>query len=108
MIDWNYIRENYPNALKEYLRSDWDIEDFWKAYNVYVQCKLVEQETGVELWEWKVSSKLIIYSTMCYKTIIRDGKKISVFSFDEIMERRMKEIFKIIDDQIKNKRYLNN
>ena len=108
MLDWNYIRENYPHALKEYLKADWKIEDFWKAYNVYVQCKLVEYETGAELWEWKVSSKLVIYSTMCYKTIIRDGKKISVFTFDDEMEKKMKQIFKIIDDQIKNKRYLNN
>ena len=82
--------------------------DIWNAYEVYVRCKIIEDETGSELWDWKISSKLVIYSSLCYKTIIRDGKKISVYSFDDIMERRLKEIFKIIDDQIKDKNYLNN
>ena len=108
MLDWNYIREKYPDALKEYLQTNWTIEDFWNAYSVYVRCKIIEDETGCELWEWKISSKIVIYSTLCYKTIIRDGKKISVYSFDEVMEKRMKEIFKIIDDQIKDQNYLNN
>ena len=108
MLDWNYIREKYPDALKEYLQTNWTIEDFWKAYNVYVKCKIIEYETGCELWEWKISSKIVIYSTLCYKSIIRDGKKISVYSFDEVMEKRMEEIFKIIDDQVKDKNYLNN
>ena len=96
MLNWNYLRENYPDVVREYLKNDWSIEDFWNAYGVYVKCKLIETETGCELWEWKISSKIIIYSTLCYKTIIRDGKKISVYSFDETMERRLKEIFKII------------
>jgi hypothetical protein len=108
MLDWNYIREKYPDALNEYLRKDWSLEDFWNAYEVYVRCKIIEYETGAELWEWKISSKLVIYSSICYKTLIRDGKKISVFSFDDTMEKQMKNIFKIIDDQIKNKNYENN
>ena len=108
MVDWQYIRENYPDTLREYMQKSWSLEDFWNAYNVYVRCKIIEDETGCELWDWKISSKLVIYSSLCYKTIIRDGKKISVYSFDDIMERRLKEIFKIIDDQIKDKNYLNN
>ena len=108
MVDWNYIREKYPQALKEYLKKDWSLEDFWLAYGVYVKCRTIEEETGCELWDWKISSKLVIYSSLCYKTIIKDGKKISVYSFDEIMQRRMHEIFKLIEDQIKNKNYLNN
>ena len=108
MIDWQFIRENYPHALKEYMQKSWGVEEFWNAYEVYVRCKIIEDETGQELWDWKISSKLVIYSSLCYKTVIRDGKKISVYSFDEIMERKVKNIFKIIDDQIKDKNYLNN
>jgi len=108
MLDWNYIREKYPDALREYLKTNWSIEDFWNAYDVYVRCKIIEDESGSELWEWKISSKIVIYSTLCYKSIVKDGKKISVYSFDEVMEKRMKNIFKIIDDQINNKNYLNN
>tara|TARA_R110002020_G_scaffold348348_1_gene561973 strand:- start:8 stop:334 length:327 start_codon:yes stop_codon:yes gene_type:complete len=108
MLDWNYIREKYPDALREYLKTNWSMEDFWNAYEVYVRCKIIESETGSELWEWKISSKIVIYSSLCYKSIVKDGKKISVYSFDEVMEKRMKDIFKIIDAQINNKNYLNN
>jgi hypothetical protein len=108
MLNWSYIRENYPNALKEYLRSDWSLEDFWNAYGLYVKCRLIERETGAELWEWKISSKIVIYSTLCYKSIIKDGKKIDVYSYDEVMEKRMNEIFKLIEDQIKDDNFLSN
>ena len=108
MLNWDYIRENYPDALKEYMKKSWTLEDFWNAYEVYVRCSIIEDETGCELWDWKISSKLVIYSSLCYKTLIRDGKKITIYTFDEVMQRRLKEIFKIIDDQIKNQNYLNN
>ena len=108
MLNWNYLREKYPNVVKEYLRKDWTLEDFWNSYNIYVTCKLIEDETGCELWDWKISSKIVIYSSLCYKTIIRDGKRISVYSFDEVMEKRLENIFKLIDQQLKNKNYLNN
>ena len=108
MLNWDYIRENYPDALKEYMKKSWSLEDFWNAYEVYVRCSIIEDETGCELWDWKISSKLVIYSSLCYKTLIRDGKKITIYTFDEVMQRRLKEIFKIIDDQIKNQNYLNN
>ena len=108
MLNWDYIRENYPDALKEYMKKSWTLEDFWNAYEVYVRCSIIEDETGCELWDWKISSKLVIYSCLCYKTLIRDGKKITIYTFDEVMQRRLKEIFKIIDDQIKNQNYLNN
>ena len=108
MIDWNYLRENYPDALREYMQRSWSIEDFWKSYDVYVRCRLIEEETGCELWDWKISSKLVIYTSLCYKSIIKDGKKISVYTFDDIMERKIKQIFKLVDDQIKNDNYLNN
>ena len=108
MLDWNYIREKYPDALREYLKTNWSVEDFWNAYEVYVRCKIIENETGSELWEWKISSKIVIYSSLCHKSIVKDGKKISVYSFDEVMEKKMKDIFKIINDQINNKNYLDN
>ena len=108
MINWDYIRENYPDALKEYMKKSWTLEDFWNAYGLYVRCKVIEDETGCELWDWKISSKLVIYSSLCYKTIVRNGKKITVYTFDEVMQRRLKQIFKIIDEQIKNQNYLNN
>ena len=108
MIDWNYIRENYPVALKKHMSKGWSLEEFWNAYEFYTNLRVIEKKTGEELWDFKVKAKLIIYSTLCYKSIVRDGKKISVYSFDEVMEKRMKEIFKIIDDQLKDENYLNN
>ena len=60
------------------------------------------------MWDWKISSKLVMYSSISYKTIIRDGKKIQVYSFKETLNRQLDKIFKIIDDQIKDKNYLNN
>ena len=108
MLDWNYIRENYPLAMREYMRADWDLEDFWRSYGVYVNCRIIEEESGEELWDWKINSKIIMYSSICYKTVVRDGKKIRVFSFTESLNEQMKKIFKLIEDQIKNKNYLNN
>jgi len=108
MINWDYIRENYPHALKEYMQKSWSLEDFWNAYNIYVRCKIIEDETGCEIWDWKVSSKLVIYSRICYKSIMRDGKKIDVYSFDDTIEKSINQIFELIDKQIENKNYLNN
>ena len=108
MIDWNYLRENYPDAVRNYMQRSWSIEDFWESYNVYVNCTLIEQKTGCELWDWKIESKIVIYTSLCYKSIVKDGKKISVYTFDNIMEKKLKQIFKLIDDQIKNDNYLNN
>tara|TARA_R110000803_G_scaffold40997_3_gene88320 strand:+ start:1400 stop:1726 length:327 start_codon:yes stop_codon:yes gene_type:complete len=108
MINWNYLRENYPDALREYMQKSWSIEDFWRSYDVYVNCRLIEEETGCELWDWKISSKLVIYTSLCYKSIIKDGKKISVYTFDDIMEKKIGQIFKLVDDQIKNENYLKN
>ena len=108
MIDWEFLQENYPDAVREYMRKSWELEDFWNAYNVYVRCKLIEYETGCEMWDWKISSKLVMYSSICYKTIIRDGKRIQVYSFTETLGNQLDRIFKIIDQQIKDKNYLNN
>ena len=108
MIDWDYIRENYPVALKEYMSKGWSLEEFWNAYQFYTNLRIIEKDTGEELWDFKVKAKLIIYSTLCYKTLIKDGKKISVITFDELQERKINEIFELIEDQIKNDNYLNN
>ena len=108
MINWNYIREHYPLALKKYMSKGWTLEDFWNAYEVYANLRIIEKKTGEELWDFKVQAKLVMYSTLCYKTIIRDGKKISVITFDELQERKINEIFKLIEEQIENDNYLNN
>tara|TARA_R100001594_G_scaffold135809_2_gene177794 strand:- start:4969 stop:5295 length:327 start_codon:yes stop_codon:yes gene_type:complete len=108
MVNWEYIREHYPKALKEYMSKNWTLEEFWNAYEVYVNVRIVEDKSGCELWDWKINSKLIMYSSVCYKTIYRNGKKISVLTFDDIIENKMNQIFEIIEKQIKNQNYLNN
>ncbi len=107
-LDWEYIQENYPDAMREYMQKSWTMEDFWNAYQVYVNCKVIEDETGAELWEWKITSKLVMYSSFCYKTIVRNGKRIQIHSFNDTLQNQMEKIFKIINDQIKNQNYLNN
>lgn len=108
MIDWKYIRENYPVALKEFMSKGWSLDEFWDAYSHYTNLRIIENETGEEFWEFKIKAKLIIYSSLCYKTLIKDGKKISVITFDDLQERKINLIFKLIEDQIKNDNYLNN
>jgi len=108
MINWTYIRENHPEALKIYMSKEWSLNEFWDAYNTYVKLKVIEDENGFEFYELKIESKLIMYSSLCYKTIVNDGKKIRVISFDEYQEKKINQIFKIIDEQIDGKKYLNN
>ena len=108
MVNWEYIREKYPEALKRYLSKSWTLEEFWDAYEVYVNVRIVEDKTGCELWDWKIKSKLIIYSSVCQKSVIRDGKRITILRFDDIIENKMNTIFEIIEKQIKNENYLNN
>ena len=108
MVNWEYIKEHYPEALKRYMSRSWTLEEFWEAYEVYVNVRIVEEKSGCELWEWKIKSKLIIYSFFCYKSIMRDGKRISVLTFDDIIENEMNNIFDVIEKQIKNKNFLNN
>lgn len=108
MINWDYIRENYPLALREYMSKNWTLEEFWEAYYTYVSLEIIEDEYGHELYDLKVKSKLVIYSTLCYKTILRDGKRIRVITFDEYQEKQINRIFKLIEEQIKDKKYLNN
>tara|TARA_R100000988_G_C3852279_1_gene95450 strand:- start:179 stop:505 length:327 start_codon:yes stop_codon:yes gene_type:complete len=108
MIDWDYIRENYPTALRQYMSKSWTLDEFWNAYQTYVTLKVIEDEHGFELYDLKVESKLVMYSTLCYKSIIRDGKRIRVITFDEYQEKQINRIFKVIEDQIKDKNYLKN
>lgn len=108
MINWTYIRENHPEALKIYMSKEWSLNEFWDAYHTYVKLKVIEDENGFEFYELKIESKLIMYSSLCYKTIVNDGKKIRVISFDEYQEKKINQIFKIIDEQIDGKKYLNN
>jgi hypothetical protein len=94
MINWSYIREHHPRALKLYMSKNWTLEEFWDAYSTYVQVSLIEDELGQELLEFKLESKLVIYSSLCYKTVIRDGKKISGYiTFDEIFGKESKKIY---------------
>ena len=108
MINWKYIRENHPKALSVYMARDWTLEEFWKSYEIYVNLRIIENELGFELYDLKINSKLVIYSSLCYKTIMKDGIKIRVVTFNDYQEKKVNKIFKLIDDQIKNKNYLNN
>jgi uncharacterized protein (DUF2344 family) len=108
MVNWNYLRKNYPEVVKAYMRKSWSIEQFWESYGIYANCILTEEKTGLELWDFKIESKLVIYTSLCCKSIMKDGKKISVFSFDKIMERKINQIFELIEQQMKNQKYLNN
>tara|TARA_Y100000004_G_scaffold196810_1_gene268172 strand:+ start:3438 stop:3764 length:327 start_codon:yes stop_codon:yes gene_type:complete len=108
MINWNYIRENHPKALKLYMSKNWTLEEFWEAYFTYVQVTLIEDELGQELYEFKLESKLVIYSSLCYKTVVRDGKRIRVINFNDYIEKKINDVFELIEKQIENKNYLNN
>ena len=44
MIDWNYIRENYPLALKKYMSRGWTLDDFWNAYEVYANLRIIQKQ----------------------------------------------------------------
>jgi len=108
MINWSYIRENHPQALKVYMSKKWSLEEFWDAYETYINLRVIEDEIGFEWYDLKIESKLIIYTSLCYKTIIRDGKRIRVIKFDDYQEKKVNEIFKLIDDQLTDRNYLNN
>jgi hypothetical protein len=108
MINWSYIREHHPRALKLYMSKNWTLEEFWDAYSTYVQVSLIEDELGQELLEFKLESKLVIYSSLCYKTVVRDGKRIRVITFDDYLQKKINDVFKLIDEQIKDNNYLNN
>ena len=107
-IDWQHIRENYPNAFFEYMKKDWDLEDFWTAYGILCQLTIEEYKTGEELFHFKIESKLVFASVVCSKTIIKDGKKYSVYTIDEARIKSINKIFDTIERQCKNENYLNN
>jgi hypothetical protein len=59
-------------------------------------------ELGFEIYINNIDAREV------YKSIIKDGKKVSVYTFDDIMEKKIGQIFKLVDDQIKNENYLKN
>jgi len=108
IISWDFIRENYPDALKEYMSTNWTLESFWQSYDCYLNCKIVEEENGAEVIEFKIASKIGIFFYLSSKTILVDDKLVSVYNVSDLMARRVNDMFKLIDDQIKNNNYLNN
>ena len=108
MINWDYIRQNHPKALTEYMSKDWTLKEFWNAYETYVNLSIIEDEIGFEWYDLKIESKLIMYSSLCFKSIISNGKKIKVIRFEDYQEKKINQIFKLVDDQLKNRNYLKN
>jgi len=108
MINWDEIRLNYPEAFKDYMKRRYSLSDFWDAYNIYVGIRVIEEKTGNEYWDFKLESKLIMYSSISLKTKFQDNKKIPIYNKTEIMMRHINDIFEAIELQIKDNNYLNN
>ena len=108
MINWDEIRLNYPEAFKDYMKKRYSLSDFWSAYNIYVNIRVLEEKTGNEYWDFKLESKLIMYSSIALKTLNKDGKKISIYNRKQMLMRQINNIFDAIELQIKNNNYLNN
>ena len=107
-MDWIEIKENYPLAFSEFMKKKFSLEQFWEAYNIYVGIRIKESNSGEEYWDFKIESKLVMYSSLCMKTIKKDGKKIRVFSAGKIKLKIINEIFNQIELQIKDNNFLRN
>ena len=107
-MDWVEIRNNYPQTFKEFMKTNFALEDFFEAYSIYVGLRILENNTGEEFWDFKLESKLVIYSSLCSKTIIRNGEKITIYSGSDIKMKIVDNVFKVIEDQIKDNNYFQN
>tara|TARA_R110002020_G_scaffold238896_1_gene451447 strand:- start:352 stop:675 length:324 start_codon:yes stop_codon:yes gene_type:complete len=107
-MDWVEIRNNYPQTFKEFMKTNFSLEDFFEAYSIYVGLRILENNTGEEFWDFKLESKLVIYSSLCSKTIIRNGEKITIYSGSDIKMKIVDNVFKVIEDQIKDNNYFQN
>ena len=107
-MDWIAIKENYPFAFSEFMKKKYSLVEFWEAYNIYVSIRILESIKGEEYWDFKIESKLIMYNSLCMKTIKKDGKKNRVFSGGKIKMKIINELFNQIELQIKDNNYYNN
>ena len=102
------MRKNYPKTFSDFIRTKFSLEDFFEAYSIYVGIRILENKTGEEFWDFKLESKLVIYSSLCSKTIKRDGQRITIFSGDDMKMKIVNRVFEIIERQIENDNYYNN
>ena len=107
-MDWVKIRKNYPTTFADFMRTKFSLEEFFEAYAIYVGIRILENKSGEEFWDFKLESKLIIYRSLCSKTIKRDGKRITIFSGDDMKMKIVNRVFEIIERQIENDNYYNN
>ena len=107
-MDWVKIRKNHPKTFMEFMSTKFSLEDFFEAYSIYVGIRISENKSGEEFWDFKLESKLVIYSSLCSKTIKRDGELITIFSPSEIKMKIVENVFDIIEQQIQNDNYKNN
>ena len=107
-MDWVKIRKNHPKTFSDFMRTKFSLEDFFEAYAIFVGIRILENKSGEEFWDFKLESKLIIYSSLCSKTIKRDGQRITIFSGDDVKMKIVNRVFEIIEQQIENDNYYNN
>jgi|TARA_R100000808_G_C2150813_1_gene159657 hypothetical protein len=107
-MDWVEIRNNYPQTFKEFMKTNFSLEDFFDAYSIYVGIRILENKSGEEFWDFKLESKLVIYSSLCSKTIIRNGEKITIYSGSQMKMKIVDNVFKVIEEQIKDNNYIQN
>ena len=96
---WKRIYRDYPHAYKAYMlrKEKTDIiTDFFAHYQIYVELRDLELNTGQPMWEYYVKSKHFMISHVGFKTEVGAQRSAVVKMFD------------ILDAQLKNQNYLNN
>lgn len=107
-MDWIAIKENYPVAFSEFMKKKYSLEEFWEAYSIYVGIRIKESNSGEEYWDFKIESKLIMYSSLCSKTIKRNGQIVTIHSSGDIKMKIVNRVFELIEQQIKDNNFLRN
>ena len=107
-MNWVKIRKNHPKTFMEFMKTKFSLEDFFEAYCIYVGIRILENKHGEKYWDFKIESKLVIYSSLCSKTIKREGQIITLHSPNDIKMKIVDRVFKLIEQQIENNNYLNN
>ena len=107
-MDWVKIKKNHPKTFMEFMQTKFSLEDFWEAYSIYVDIRVKESNSGEEYWDFKIESKLVMYSSLCSKTIKRNGQILTIHSSNDIKMKIVNRVFKIIEEQIKDNNFLRN
>ena len=107
-MDWVKIKKNHPKTFMEFMQTKFSLEDFWEAYSIYVGIRVKESNSGEEYWDFKIESKLVMYSSLCSKTIKRNGQILTIHSSNDIKMKIVNRVFKIIEEQIKDNNFLRN